>query len=139
MPLSSIGERGATMSVRLTVRVPGPLEPYRDGFREALESAGYAPGPIGLHLALFSHLSGWLRERGGTVERLTAEVVEEFFEWRRLRYGWLRTSRSLRPLLHYLRCVGVVPPAPQDKEPGTALEAVLDRYRGYLVAERGLA
>lgn len=127
------------MRVGLPVGGPGPLEPFRDGFREALESEGYTPGPIGLQLALFSHLNGWLRERGSTVEGLTAEVVEEFFEWRRLRYGWLRTARSLEPLLGYLRSVGVTPVAQEDKKPRTVLEAVVDRYRGYLLRERGLA
>lgn len=38
----------------------GPLEPLRDGFRRGLSAEGYAPKPIELHLALFSHLSLWL-------------------------------------------------------------------------------
>jgi integrase/recombinase XerD len=114
------------------------LEPFRGGFREALVWEGYAPGRVGLHLALLSQLSVWLGERGIVVEGLTTEVVEEFFEGRRVRYSWLKTSRSLEPLLRYLRAAGVTVTA-EDKRERTALEDLLERYRLYLVHERGLA
>ena len=47
------------------------------------------------------------------------------------------TPKALAPLLGYLRVLGVVPP-PGEPVLSSA-EALLERYRGYLIAERGLA
>ena len=48
------------------------------------------------------------------------------------------TLQGLRPLLGYLRQLGVVPePAPII--PATPVERMVERYRGYLVRERSLA
>jgi site-specific recombinase XerD len=48
----------------------------------------------------------------------------------------LRIAGGLVPLLTYLRGLGVVPPAQQP--PRSSVELLLDRYRAYLLAERGV-
>ncbi len=48
------------------------------------------------------------------------------------------TSRALRPLLSYLRRLGVVPP-PAPVAAASPGERLLARYRDYLIVERGLA
>jgi hypothetical protein len=50
---------------------------------------------------------------------------------------WL-SGRGLAPLLGYLRGLGVVP-EPACPVPVTAVDVLLERYGGYLAAERGLA
>lgn len=100
---------------------------------------GYAPKPIELHLALFSHLSRWLGERGLTPGDLTAVAVEEFFAERRGRYSWFTTPRALAPLLRYLASVGVVRCEGIDPVPESAVDELVGAYCGYLARDRGLA
>jgi len=47
------------------------------------------------------------------------------------------SARSLVPLLAYLRRLGVVPGAPPAPPPAGPLEELADRYRLYLIRERG--
>ena len=86
------------MAARLAVHVVGPLQPYRDGFAEAMRSEGYAAGPVELHSHLLAHLSRWLLERGLGASDLTSPVLEEFFAGRRTRRRWLATPRAAQPL-----------------------------------------
>lgn len=128
------------VTVRLSGRATGPLEPFRDGFRQSLLSEGYARKPVELHLALFSHVSRWLGERGLAPVELTAAVVEEFFEERRGRYSWFKTPRSLAPLLRHLSSIGVVAPGvPANRVRAGAVDELVEAYRCYLERERGLA
>jgi integrase/recombinase XerD len=126
-------------SIRDRSDAAGPLEPFRDGFRGFLIAEGYAPKSIELRLALFSHVSRWMGERGLAPSGLAA-VGEEFFKERRRRYSWLTTTRSLAPLRRYLAVIGVVsvdsaPPAAAS----SPAEELIERYRRYLACERGLA
>ena len=127
------------MSKLMGVRFSGPLEWYAEGFAAELARQGYRP-PTGIRPQLFlvSHLSRWLAERGlGLSVVGSPEVVEEFFAARReAGYADHRTVKALAPLLAYLREMGVVGPAPVADP--TAGERLLERYRGYLVNERGL-
>jgi integrase/recombinase XerD len=71
------------------------------------------------------------------VSDLTSERVEQFFAMRRKRGQTLYVSPlALRPLWAHLLAVGAVP-TPETAEP-TPLEALLSRYRRYLIEERGL-
>lgn len=115
----------------------GSLEPLRDGFRRGLSAEGYAPKPIELHLALFSHVSRWLDERGMTPVDLTDAAVEEFFRERRRRYSWFTSPRALAPLLRHLASVGVVG-EPIDPGPVSAVDELVEAYSGYLERDRGL-
>jgi site-specific recombinase XerD len=88
---------------------------------------------------VLAHLSRWLGERGLVPGALTAERVAEFAAARRAAgcRQWV-SVRGMGPLLGYLRGLGLVP-GPAAPGPVTAAEVLLERYRGYLAVERGLA
>jgi integrase/recombinase XerD len=120
-------------------RVDGPLAPYAGGFRVELERLGYTPLTAATHVRLMAHLSRWLAHEGAGVSGLTPALVEAYFTERRAAgYAGHVTGRALRPLLGYLRRLGVVPPAARPAA-ATAEERLLARYREYLLVERGLA
>ena len=126
------------MAARLAVHVVGPLQPYRDGFAEAMRSEGYAEGPVGLHSHLLAHLSRWLLEQGLGASDLTPLVLEEFFAGRRTRHRWLATTRAAQPLLRYLRAMDVVPEE-AERPPVTAADELASAFGNWLVCDRGLA
>ncbi len=118
------------------VRVAGPLERYAAGFVAGLVESGYRPNAAAVQLRLLAHLSGWLEREGIDPGELREAELERF------RANDLAVVRSLRiadglvPLLGYLRGRGVVPAA---VEPAlSSAELLLDRYREYLLVERGL-
>ena len=121
------------------VRFRGPLEPYAQGFADELVRQRYSPKTSMKNQLFFvSHLSRWLASQGQELSALGCpEVVEAFLEERR-RLGYVnrRTGKALAPLLEYLHQLGVVARAPQAEL--TPTEALLERYRSYLVGERGL-
>jgi integrase/recombinase XerD len=121
------------------VKVIGPLVPYVRGFRAELEGQGYRRNPVCEQLQLMAHVSRWLAGRGLGVGDLTATRIEEFLGARRAAgYVLWCSPKGVAPLLAYLRGLGVVP-APEPAIPGTPAEDLLERYRVYLVQERGLA
>lgn len=128
------------MSNLLGVRFSGPLEPYAEGFADELARQGYKPVTgIRGQLFLVSHLSRWLAEQDlEPSARNLPEVVEAFFTERRtVGYANYRTAKALVPLLAYLRGLGVVAPAPVAAL--TPTQTLLERFRAYLIGERGLA
>ena len=120
------------------VVVTGPLERYSSGFAVELVGAGYLPVARAFQLQLMAHVSRWLASDGLGPDALTGEVVERFLAAHRAAgYTSYLTAKALAPLLGYLRELGVVPP---DRMPVlSGAEALLDRFRIYLVSERGLA
>ncbi len=71
-------------------------------------------------------------------EALTGPVVEEYLAARRAAgYTAYLTSKALAPLRGYLRGLGVAPQA-ESATPATPREALLEEYRCYLLAERGV-
>lgn len=119
------------------VRVVGPLEPWVSGFASELRKAGYTEHATADQLRVFAHVSRWLDERRLGVEDLTPAACERFLSARR-RAGytlWL-SPKALAPMLDYLRGLGVVPPPPSETQ--SARGELLERYRTYLVKERGL-
>ena len=122
-----------------SVRVPGPLGQYAEGFRDELQRLGYTPLSAIVHMRLMARLSGWLAERALGADALTAPTVETFFAERRAAgYVNSRTPSSVRPLVAYLHRTGVVAPS-APVAPTTAVELLLVRYSEHLRAERGLA
>ncbi|MET7541728.1 site-specific integrase [Streptomyces sp. NPDC005507] len=120
-------------------RVDGPLAPYAEGLRVDLERLGYTPLTAAGHIRLVAHLSRWMREQHLRPSELTQATVDAYCAERRaLGYVNSVTGRSLRPLLDYLRSLGVTPTA-APAAPTTPVEVLLDRYRDYLSVERGLA
>ena len=127
------------MDVVSRVRMTGPLAGYAAGFAAQLDRAGYGPGSAADQVRVLAHLSRWLDERGLGAGALTAGRVEEFAAARRAAgYRQWVSVRGLGQLLGYLRGRGVVP-EPVRPVPVTAVELLLERYRGYLAGERGLA
>jgi integrase/recombinase XerD len=119
--------------------VRGPLEPYADGLRDELERLGYTPLSAAGHVRLVAHLSRWMIQWGLSLSSLTPLTVDAYFAERRVAgYSNSLTARSLRPLLDYLQVLGVVA-APGPVTATSPCELLLDRYRDYLLGERGLA
>lgn len=120
------------------VDVVGPLEPYRAGFEAVLADAGYTPLSAANQVRLMRHVSVWLEARDMQAADLAPTVVQEYLAERRAEgyTSWL-SLRGLTPLLAYLRGLGVAPEPTAPDESGPVNE-LLQRYRRYLVEERGL-
>jgi integrase/recombinase XerD len=120
----------------LAVRVTGPLAPYAAGFAAELVAVGYRPGSAGVHLRLLAHLSRWLVTEGLAPGEFGESELDRFRREHVARYASLRGAQGLVPLLGYLRGLGVVPAA--QRPAVTVAGELLERYRRYLVFERGL-
>jgi integrase/recombinase XerD len=121
----------------LGARVVGPLESHAAGFAEHLARLGYTLMTRRQHMTLVAHLSRWLVEEGLDAARLTATVARRYIEARvAAGYRAFRSRRSLDPLLSYLREVGAAPAEPPAVL--AAADALVERFRAYLLAERGL-
>lgn len=119
------------------VRISGALEPFAPGFAIELARQGYLPRAVVHHLHLVAHISRWLTEQGFPVSDL-ATHAERFLTARRAAgYTTHRTGLALRPMLTYLRTLGVVPPAPAPVLT-SPVDVMLARYQQYLTIERGL-
>jgi integrase/recombinase XerD len=119
-------------------RMSGPLVEYAVGFEAELGRLGYAPGSVAHQLRLMAQLDGWLAARGLGAAALSSARVEEFMSPRRVVGVHLHSAVALRPLMVYLRRLGVAP-APVVAAAETAVERLLGRFRRYLIVERGLA
>lgn len=117
-------------------RMSGPLTRYTDGFEAELRSRGYRRGSVDAQLLMVARFDAWLAARGVDAPGLTAEVVAEFIALRAAAGMHFRSPKGLAPLLGYLRALGVAPPACPAAE--TPLEVLLERFGGYLIAERDL-
>lgn len=124
---------------RARIEPTGPLVVHAAGFQAELRRLGYTSSPAMKHHYLVVHLSRWLDEHGLDVDDVATVAVEPFFASRR-RAGIanLRTREALRPLIAYLRELGVLPLA-QPAAPSSEAERILDAFGAYLVSERGLA
>ncbi|HSH75855.1 MAG TPA: site-specific integrase [Longimicrobiales bacterium] len=121
------------------VEVVGPLVPYVTGFRKELEFQGYRRNAVADQLRVMAHVSRWLASEGLSESNLTPERVEQFLAARRAGgYVLWLSPKGVGPLLAYLRSLGVAPVA-EVTTPRTPAEQVLERYRSYLLEERGLA
>lgn len=119
-------------------RVRGPLGAYAEGFRAELERLGYTPLTAAVHVRLMAHLSRWLARQGMEASGLIPAVVEAYFAERRaVGYRGHVTARALRPMLGYLRRLGVVADA-VPVVPQGPIDRVLARYRDWQLRERGL-
>lgn len=121
------------------VRMVGPLAAFAPGFRAELVRQGYRSGSAADQLRLMAHASRWLAGRGLQVGDLTEVRVAQLMSERRASgRSRLRSPRAIRPLLSYLRGLGVAPAA-VEAAPSTAAEVLLERYSLYLLERRGLA
>jgi integrase/recombinase XerD len=108
------------------------------GFYDHLLRLGYSRSAATKHRALFGEFIGWAEGQGIAVADLATAKANVFFDGRRGgAHKSLRSPLSLRPLFAYLREVGVVAPA-TALLPAGPIEVFLDRYRTFLMIERGL-
>jgi integrase/recombinase XerD len=116
----------------------GPLAPWATGMDEHLKTLGYAPTTTAGHMQLVARFSRFLQERGRIAGEVSAEVVEEFFADLHAHHGssW-PTPKAFVWLVEYLKDVGIAISAPAGAQ--SAEEAVVGRFRRYLLDERGLA
>jgi site-specific recombinase XerD len=88
-------------------------------------------------LAMAGGLGRWMDTHDLAVAELDRAVIAQFRN--AMRTAGMRCvpgARGLDPLLDYLRHVGVLVASPA---PATPVEALVERYRTWLVADRGLA
>jgi site-specific recombinase XerD len=118
--------------------VRGPLAPYVTGFAAELLGQGYRRSSAEQHVCFVAHLDRWLVNEGLGAHDLDAATVQRYLSERRASgYVLYLSVKAMRPLLGYLASLDVIaaePPAELD-----AVEALLSRYRDYLLGERGLS
>ena len=120
------------------VRVRGPLEPFARGFADRLASEGYTANSAALQLGVMAHASRCLAAGGWGVEDLTVARVEEFLSARRAAgYRQYLSAKAMAPLMGYPRGLGVAPALVRG--PMTPADALLGRYREWLIGERSVA
>jgi len=117
--------------------IEGPLAPWATGIADQLKTLGYAPSTAAQRMQLVRRLSRFLQQRGQG--QISVAVVEEFFEDLHAHHGssW-PTVKAFRWLVAYLIDIGLAP-RPLPAPPQSWEEEVVDRYRRYLLDERGLA
>jgi site-specific recombinase XerD len=118
--------------------VSGPLAPYAAGFESWLRSRSYSSSAAADRMYQLDQLSRWLGREGLGVGELTGDQAERFTAARQAAglVSWASRQSVTLPL-GYLRTLGVAPvPAPVVAQ--SLLEDLLEDYRRYLSAERGL-
>lgn len=120
------------------VQVGGPLAQFAAGLREALVADGYSKEQARLLIGLTAELSHWLDVGGLRAGDLTGEVIDEFFARRGVSGSRCRTARSLRSIMVHLRSIGVVPPLGLASGRTDAEVELLECFRRWCVAQRGL-
>ena len=118
-------------------RIPGPLSPYADGFEGELARLGFTPWSARHQMRLAADLSSWLADAGLDVAGLTDAVAGQYATVRRTAGMKYRTPKAFRPLLGYLRRLGVSP-EPAPAVPATPTESLLEEFRAWLLSERGV-
>src|SRR2546421_2060437 len=101
-----------TMDALYGVRMVGPLAPHAQGFAEELTRLGFTTFSARGQLGMAMCLSRWLTGAGLDLAVLTDAAVDSFLAARRSAgYTAFLTPKALRPLLGYLRGLGVAPDA----------------------------
>lgn len=115
-------------------RVSGLLADRTPGFAAYLVGRGYAESSVKHHLYLVADLNAWLACQGLDTGDLAGPAADRFWDDLRARGSYLVKGASLKPLLDYLRSIGVLP---DQAGPATAASELLHEYDRYLRAERG--
>ncbi len=120
-----------------TRRKPGGMGPYVDGYQDWLAERGYTPQTVRGMLKDVGHVGVWMSRQGLGTGQLDEDAMTMFLAVRRAD-GAAKVAglRAMRPLLSYLRELGVTPAAEPAQSP---LAALLGEYRTWMVRERGLA
>jgi integrase/recombinase XerD len=132
-------KRGSVMTDKDGSAGAGGLAGYFAGFFEELSRSGYGTVRLGAHMELFTDLCQWTEREGITPAGLDSGQVAAFLADRRRRGRKdLISAAGARTLTGYLAGAGAIPGQRPVIPEGPARE-VLERYRRYLEAERGLA
>src|SRR5580692_9231526 len=118
-------------------RKPGRMGPFIEGYRAWLAGRGYAPGTIVSMLARAGALGRWMDARGMGPGDLDQAAITQFRN--ALQAAGMRCvpgAHGLDPLLEYLEEQGVLNARSLSTAP---VEVLAERYRRWLVADRGLA
>ena len=119
-------------------RQDGRLAPFVIGYRVRLLELGYTPGTVRGMLKVLGQLGRWMETEAVEVGSLDLAAVEAFLA-ARLAAGDRRPASlgQLRQLVAYLRETGaMLPEAVREFRP---VELLIDDYREWLIADRGLA
>lgn len=114
----------------------GPLAAYANGYRELLAGLGFTPDGVVRKLWELGRLSDWMIRNDLGPEDLTAARFGEFSALCRSGVERPVGYRTLRPLVDYLRDLGAVP---EEMVGATPVDALVDRYRSWMVEDRALA
>jgi integrase/recombinase XerD len=118
-------------------RKPGRMGPFIEGYRAWLADQGYTAGTIINMLAAAGGLGRWMDARGVDPGDLDRAVIAEFRG--ALRAAGMRCvpgAHGLDPLLEFLEEQGVLG---GHLSPAAPVEVLVERYRRWLVTDRGLA
>ena len=118
-------------------RKPGRMGWFIDGYRAWLAGRGYAPGTVINMLAMAGDLGRWMDARDFAASDLDRVMVAEFRD--AMRTAGMRNvpgAHGLDRLLQYLEHEGV---RAASAVPATSVEELVQRYRRWLVGDRGLA
>jgi site-specific recombinase XerD len=120
-----------------TRRKPGRMAEHVDGFGVWLLELSYTPDSVRNMLKEVGQLGRWMALQGLDASELTRGSLEAFIGHRRAE-GYCRVPgvRAFAPLLEYLSSQGVLI---AEAGSSTRVERLVDRYKTWLVVERGLA
>lgn len=124
------------------IRMSGPLRPFAAGFGEELARLGYTYFSARQQLWLVAHLSRWMEERDLALAALTNEAVQEYIAARRAAgLTAFRTPKALDSFMRHMRGLGAIPAPAAVARTATSdpAEALLIRYREYMLRERGVS
>jgi len=117
------------------VRVGGPLAPWAQGFEEYLAGEGFRSGAD--HLYLMAQMSRWMDAAGLEIGIMSSSLTDGFAAWRTAQgFASPVSPQRLSLLVDYLVGVGVCSGC-EAALTQTFEETVLERYRCYLIGQRG--
>lgn len=121
-----------------TRRKSGVLTVEVEPYRQWLLEQGFTPSTVRLLLRNLSQLGVWLQERGLAGTAIDRACLDELFAERRaLGRRGVPGRLGISRLLAFLDERGLLAAAPH--EPPTALEQLLEEFRGWLFRERNLS
>jgi site-specific recombinase XerD len=113
------------------------MGPFIESYRVWLTGRGYSPGTVINLLAMAGALGRWMHAHDIVVGELNREVIAQFCSARRASgMRWVPGAYGMDPVLDFLGEQGVLAVPESDSGP---MEALVQRYRRWLVDERGLA
>jgi site-specific recombinase XerD len=115
------------------------LAGHIDLLADRLAAHGFSRVHSRIQLRLVGHFNRWLERKGISAEHLDEKIIERYCRWlRRRKHVRAEDVCSLVRLLDLLREQRITPRCSTKAVP-TARETLLEKYRCYLLDERGLA